>query len=603
MATLAKWFATFTAVGLVGCSSADSVDPARDTAQAVSGSGSGFAVPAAPKADALGTYDSGGSVSVLDTAFPIPSGALFVSPNGNDSNSGSEEAPMLTIHQALNRVLPGGTVVLRAGVYREGSLLLLTPSVTLEAYPHDQVWIKGSLVLTAWIHLGPVWRYDDWTYQYADDTDARAIDPQYPLAGRPDMVFVDGLPLLEVASVSDVTAGTFFADPATSQLYIGTDPTGHVVEAAAQRYALLIDSAAVGATIRGLGFEHYANSYLGIASSTVSVEGARATVAENTFAYNQQSGMAVSASNCTVESNTFAFNGQVGFQGSGSAGGLLVTGNAFAFNNLKHFSMSWNAAGAKSVTITGSTWQDNLAEHNFGAGLWFDVSSIDNVVVRNTVRFNTGSGIDYEISSAATIASNLAVGNGTGLSVTDSQNVAVSNNTLSKNVMNLEVMNDGRATPLGDNWSVYDVKIRNNIFSNTGAGAVTMMQVVDWSPAHMSAAQMNVTADYDDFYRTASRSPEAVAEWPAGGSLTPYTTLTALQTATGQESHGGEIDNGPVNPFFVDEAAGDYFLLPTSIAVHTGQALSAYVAACIGVPRYGPIDRGIVGWVGEPTSP
>ncbi|MGW7196640.1 hypothetical protein [Streptomyces chryseus] len=54
-------------------------------------------------------------------SIPPPSGsALYVVPNGSESAAGTESAPT-TLTSAINRVTPGGTILLRGGVYGDGS--------------------------------------------------------------------------------------------------------------------------------------------------------------------------------------------------------------------------------------------------------------------------------------------------------------------------------------------------------------------------------------------------------------------------------------------------------------------------------------------------
>ncbi|WP_051933640.1 right-handed parallel beta-helix repeat-containing protein [Massilia sp. BSC265] len=50
---------------------------------------------------------------------PIDPRALFVTPNGNDSNLGTERAPLQTIGAAAKRAVPGSVVHVAPGTYRE----------------------------------------------------------------------------------------------------------------------------------------------------------------------------------------------------------------------------------------------------------------------------------------------------------------------------------------------------------------------------------------------------------------------------------------------------------------------------------------------------
>ncbi len=102
------------------------VSSASTTAKKGGGGGGGYEAP-----------------TIRNTNFPIPSGAVFVSPSGSDSAPGSLGAPFRTIHKALAVAPSGGTIVLRGGTYGE-SLGSLRRRVTIQAYPHEAPWIKGN---------------------------------------------------------------------------------------------------------------------------------------------------------------------------------------------------------------------------------------------------------------------------------------------------------------------------------------------------------------------------------------------------------------------------------------------------------------------------
>jgi hypothetical protein len=74
--------------------------------------------------------------------------------------------------------------------------------------------------------------------------------------------------------------------------------------------------------------------------------------------------------------------------------------------------------------------------------------------------------------------------------------------------------------------------------------------------------------------------------------------LAAFHSATGQEANGNgiEIDNVATNPFFVDEALGDYQLKPGSPAIGAGAPLPANIAAAIGVAAGVRVNLGVLTW-------
>ncbi|MBP2328375.1 hypothetical protein JOF56_008760 [Kibdelosporangium banguiense] len=175
---------------------------------------------------------------IIPTSYPVPDGALFVAPTGKDSNPGTQEAPLRTA----------------------------AAPVTLQPYPGEQVWFKGSAEIPAGqlVADGNAWRLDGWNPASV----CRASGPAYdecmnpvqfnddnPVGGDPQMVFVDGEPMRQVATREEVRAGTFFHDGAADRTYLGSDPTGRKVEITAKKSALHLFAGADGSVVRGLGFE------------------------------------------------------------------------------------------------------------------------------------------------------------------------------------------------------------------------------------------------------------------------------------------------------------------------------------------------------------
>ena len=94
--------------------------------------------------------------TIHDTNYPIPSHALFVANNGNDHNPGTKRAPFATIRKAISAAHSGGTIVVRGGVYRE-SLGTLPRRMTIQAYPHEAPWVRGSAPVSRFTPSGGAW--------------------------------------------------------------------------------------------------------------------------------------------------------------------------------------------------------------------------------------------------------------------------------------------------------------------------------------------------------------------------------------------------------------------------------------------------------------
>lgn len=565
-----------------------------------------------------------GATVIRDTAYPIPNDgtAYFVATNGNNSwsgqltvpNAANTDGPFASLSRALSAAPAGSTVVIRGGVYAADALSL-TKKLTLQPYPHEQVWISGSVAIPAsdWVPDGTAWRKDGWTYEfprvsttglYSSPCPA-CIDTAYPEADYRDQVFMDGVPRKQVLRRQDVVAGTFYVDNAADQIFVGDNPAGRSVEATAYRYALVFPRstpASAGSIIRGLGFRYYPELAMYVETSRVLIE-------NNAFVWNGSRGLNLNGSgtgdwgdDLRVVGNTFSFNGRKGVGGN-DTDRMLFEGNVVSFNNTEFFRLAWDAAGAKFTRCDDAVFRNNAFENNNSTGLWLDVSVTDAKLVSNIARSNRSIGMQFEVSSRAIIASNLAVENGQGIQVSGSSSAQIYNNTLVNNTENIQVKDTSRVNTnqaeiaAGVDWETRDVTIKNNILSNAKSPD-QMLNIFDsacGATGPPCIANVNIIAglDFNSYYRTDSGQPRNLIRWyPIGvGPDRSFATLTAFRSATGLEGNGAE-STGSSNPFFLDEVRGDYRLQSNSEARNSGTPLPDDVAAAIGVTPGVPVDRG-----------
>ena len=89
---------------------------------------------------------------------------LHVATTGSDRAAGTPDAPVRTINHAARRAMPGDTVRVHAGTYREWVRPVRggrgeDRRITFEAAPGEHVVITGAEVVTGWEHeAGTVWR-------------------------------------------------------------------------------------------------------------------------------------------------------------------------------------------------------------------------------------------------------------------------------------------------------------------------------------------------------------------------------------------------------------------------------------------------------------
>ncbi|MFC1761215.1 right-handed parallel beta-helix repeat-containing protein [Planctomycetota bacterium] len=94
-------------------------------------------------------------VCTMFGAGRVSARAIHVSKLGNNSNTGSQASPYLTINQAAAIASPGDTVTVHAGTYREWVKPVRGGTseqkrITYRVAPGDEVYIKGSERITTW---------------------------------------------------------------------------------------------------------------------------------------------------------------------------------------------------------------------------------------------------------------------------------------------------------------------------------------------------------------------------------------------------------------------------------------------------------------------
>lgn len=588
---------------------------------------------------ALAGLDRSGA-SIPETAYPVPNNAVVMSSSGDDANGGSITAPVRTINRAVALVPAGGTIVMRGGEYRDwlnasGSYRISSKGFTLQAYPGEQPWFNGADVVTTsqWSKRADRWEIDWATPSFCDGRYYSAsplrgsggqtssgpcshqdnvADPAHPVAGDPQMVFVDGERLEQVAELSSVSATSFHYDWTNRVLTIGANPAGRKVEVTARPVALILGNQQEYA-IKGIGFRRYgSNEYNNLTTAAVYL-GAKSAIVENA-AFVDNAGQGLFLSNpkpgSSVRRSVFVDNG---FNGLGANGGsksgvrndLVLEANVFSRNNVEEFgrgcSASCSAAGVKLAHMVGFTARQNLFQHNRSEamGFWCDLDCSDGVMVGNVARGNGKHGIYYEVSDTGIIASNVTSGNGQiGIAVSSSNtkiynNTVVVDTTKSAKAQGVWVYDDQRVRGV-DGWTnvgpnTQNVELRNNVLS--GNAGLLVKAVNGSGSASINTVATQYFSGFDnnslvhgggDVYNWAHTSTSS------GGSY--HRTPASFSALTGWERSTTLF---PLSvPAFVDPDAGDYRLLPNSAVIAGGAALPADVAAVLGVPSGSVPGRG-----------
>jgi hypothetical protein len=363
-------------------------------------------------------------VTVTDTVTP-PTGCVSSATKGCPGDD----------LQAKIAALGAVTFTVGAGVHRHQTLVPKSGQ-TIQGEPG--AILTGARVLTGWVQDGARWYVGGQTQQRgpaAVDPNNPRCETTSPRCDHAEDVWIDGVLLKHVSTLSGVASGTWFFDYAADRIYIGQNPAGKTVETNITEYA--IHGSASNVTIRGLIIEKYANM-----AQTGAVGGTGAgsgwVIRNNEIRHNH--GLAIrSGSGMQSLGNNIHHQGQMGIGGVGMA---LVDGDTLAYNNTDGFNPYWEAGGTKIVFTTGSVFRNIFTHHNHGHGLWSDISNVNHLYEKNLATDNDWSGIFYEVSYGAIIRNNVVKRNGivhkpdydaAGILVTTSPDVEVYGNTADTN--------------------------------------------------------------------------------------------------------------------------------------------------------------------------
>ncbi|MCC6444794.1 MAG: right-handed parallel beta-helix repeat-containing protein [Armatimonadetes bacterium] len=376
-------------------------------------------------------------------------------PQASDDNPGTETAPYLTINAAAQHAMPGDTVLVHEGVYREEIVPLRGGEegklITYMAAPDEAVYIKGSdLYRGTWEKAGKAGvysgrlelkGYNPFAIPLVEKLESYAQAMEGAVTRRTlGQVFVDGRMLDEVESRTDLEAmpGTWRACDGGSRLEVHfpqaiTDPSKHQVEITVRKAVFRPERRGLGhIAIRGFRLEHAANQTLsffwseGFAPQQGLVScrsGHHWIIENNSIRFAKGIGLDIGSEGREkldgqdspdrigyhlIRGNTISDNGQGGICGLWHVGTRII-GNIFERNN-NQGAIAWEEAAIKTHFYFNGLIEGNLIRDNYTNGIWLDNTYQNVRITRNVVLRNNGAGIFLEMGGGPCLIDNNIIG-------------------------------------------------------------------------------------------------------------------------------------------------------------------------------------------------
>ena len=404
---------------------------------------------------------SGGPYGPQPQTYQVPNDAMhvyYIAPDGRADAPGATLAEPTTLTSAIAKAVTGDALILRGGTYRTGGLQL-NQGVTVQPYADEKPVLKGTLVADKWEAQGNgLWR-TSWSTLFPmkpQDWWRRSREGRKtPLwLFNNDMVFIDGKPLKAVGWDGAVDTNSYLVDYDKGQIYIGTDPTHHLVEITAHDSALVRVTGEIhgkssdhkGYTLRGLTFTQYAYRALEIEGkepegpadpATFGKEVVGTTLEDVTITHCSRVAGYFRGDHFTLRRCLISDTSTEGIYVIDSADCLLEK-NIFARNNVEEITGYYPSAVKIFNQSYRAVCRDNLViEQPNSNGIWYDVGNVDGVFINNWIE-GCIDGFFFEISKGAICAGNVFVNCDKGVRILNSSNVRVYQNTFVNTVASFE---------------------------------------------------------------------------------------------------------------------------------------------------------------------
>jgi hypothetical protein len=370
---------------------------------------------------------------------------------GSDANSGGSSAPLKTIQAAVNKANAnnqrsiGTKVVVNAGIYRE--TVSINPVSGQTSVPLTvQAAVTGTAVISGSNALGN-WTIDPsfssaYETTWAPAAGTCALPAGWPsfssIALHTEMIFVNGTPMTQVLSHSQLRAGTFYINESAKMVYVwppsGTSIQTAVIEAATRQKTISIVGRS-NVVLRGLVFTQAANC-INTSGATVT-SGSNVLIDSIQANWNNWGGLGIfSSNNVTIKNSIANYNGGLGFQGSKDQNTLLSF-NESDYNNWRGAQAAfyeWGMGGTKFFQMRTATVQNHFSYNNLAEGLWFDTDNKNITISGATLVGNVTAGLQIERNEGpVTIENSHFCTSGVGVNLLTSEQVKILNNMFYNN--------------------------------------------------------------------------------------------------------------------------------------------------------------------------
>ncbi|MCC5806646.1 MAG: right-handed parallel beta-helix repeat-containing protein [Opitutales bacterium] len=387
-------------------------------------------------------------------------------PDASDANSGTEEAPLLTIQRAVERAGldtrtgKGSHIRIHPGVYREKLDITNRPGnhlLIIEAVEPGTVTISGSDIFDQW---EPVSGEDNvyshhWPYKFGWESNPWPGDLalRYPEGTRRELLFMNKEPLVQVIREDELAERTYIVDEANERILlyasIGVDPNEALTEVSVRPQELYGEFSKLIRVFRvnnvrlsGLRVEHAAAASLAN-DSAIAIRGSSNIIIEDLeVIYNNGTGLSISnqgdtpAENVIVRNTVTNFNGALGMDGGGVHNILLENGEV-SYNNWRGAlwgATGWAPCGFKFAYYNGMIMRDYVATQNHATGGWMDDGNEHILFERFYSVNNFRAGLSLEANwGPIVVRDSIMYGNTVGINGFDNSGVRVENSYIFDN--------------------------------------------------------------------------------------------------------------------------------------------------------------------------